>query len=71
MTGCGIGGALLGFAKRERPHGLRLWTFASNQRAQRFYERHGFVATRRTDGRSNEEGEPDSLYVWAGRHSGR
>jgi hypothetical protein len=31
---------------------------------QRFYERHGFVAARRTDGRDNEERAPDILYVW-------
>ena len=63
MTGRGIGAALLQLAKRERPEGLRLWTFAANTGAQRFYERHGFVATRRTDG-DNEEGAPDILYVW-------
>jgi GNAT superfamily N-acetyltransferase len=65
MTGRRIGAALLDLAKRERPGGLRLWTFASNLGAQRFYERHGFVAERRTDGRDNEEGAPDILYVWA------
>jgi hypothetical protein len=48
------------------PEGLRLWTFASNAGAQRFYERHGFVETRRTDGRDNEERAPDILYVWGG-----
>ena len=57
----GIGSSLLDWAKRERPEGLRLWTFASNTGAQRFYERHGFVATRRTDGRRNEEGAPDMV----------
>ena len=65
MTGRGIGAALVALAKRERPDGLELWTFAANVRAQRFYERHGFVATRRTDG-DNEEGAPDILYVWSG-----
>jgi GNAT superfamily N-acetyltransferase len=64
LTGRGIGGRLLELAKRERPEGLRLWTFASNTRAHRFYERHGFVEARRTDGRDNEEGAPDILYVW-------
>jgi len=66
MTGQGIGAQLVRVAKRERPAGLRLWTFASNTRAQRFYERHDFVATSRTDGRDNEEGAPDILYVWPG-----
>ena len=66
MTGRGIGAELLKLAKRERPTGLRLWTFASNAGAQRFYERHGFVEARRTDGSDNEEGEPDILYLWGG-----
>ena len=69
MTGLGIGSQLVDLAKRVRPDGLQLWTFASNMGAQRFYERHGFVAVRRTDGRENEERAPDILYVWgeAGR----
>jgi GNAT superfamily N-acetyltransferase len=66
ITGRGVGAGLVQLAKRERPDGLRLWTFASNPGAQRFYESHGFVATRRTDGRDNEEGAPDILYVWHG-----
>jgi GNAT superfamily N-acetyltransferase len=70
LTGRGIGGELVRLAKRERPEGLRLWTFLSNAGAQRFYERHGFVATRRTDGDDNEEGAPDVLYVWSGRGIG-
>jgi len=65
-TGRGIGSALLAVAKRERPEGLRLWTFQSNAGAQRFYERHGFVAVRRTDGRGNEERAPDVLYARGG-----
>jgi GNAT superfamily N-acetyltransferase len=64
ITGRGVGSRLVELAKRERPDRLRLWTFASNAGAQRFYERHGFVAIRRTDGRDNEEGAPDILYVW-------
>jgi GNAT superfamily N-acetyltransferase len=67
MTGHGIGSELVALAQRARPHGLRLWTFASNVGAQRFYERHAFVATDRTDGRANEEGAPDILYVWSER----
>jgi GNAT superfamily N-acetyltransferase len=64
LTGRGIGARLLSLAKRERPEGLKLWTFASNTGAQRFYERHGFVEARRTDGRDNEERAPDILYEW-------
>jgi GNAT superfamily N-acetyltransferase len=66
MTGRGIGAGLVEAAKRRRPNGLRLRTFASNTGAQRFYERHGFIATERTDGRGNEERAPDILYVWGG-----
>jgi GNAT superfamily N-acetyltransferase len=65
-TGRRIGSALLAVAKRERPEGLRLWTFQSNAGAQRFYERHGFVAVRRTDGHGNEERAPDVLYACGG-----
>jgi GNAT superfamily N-acetyltransferase len=63
LTGRGIGTELIELAKRERPDGLRLWTFESNTGAQRFYERHQFHATDRTED-DNEEGVPDILYVW-------
>lgn len=66
LTGRGIGARLLALAKRERPHGLRLWTFVSNQGAQRFYERHGFTEVERTDGTDNEERAPAIRYVWNG-----
>ncbi len=66
LTGHGMGGELISLAKRERPGGLRLWTFASNVGARRFYERHGFSARDRTEG-DNEEGAPDILYVWQGQ----
>ncbi len=59
----GIGSRLLDQAKRQRPHGLKLWTFQSNLDAQRFYEEHGFVATAVTAG-VNEEQAPDVCYVW-------
>ena len=64
LTGRGIGSALLAVAKRERPQGLQLWAFQTNTGAQRFYERHGFVEVRRTDGRDNEERAPDVLYAY-------
>jgi GNAT superfamily N-acetyltransferase len=66
LTGRGVGTELLAFAKRERPQGLSLWTFATNTGAQRFYERHGFVEAERTDGSRNEERAPDIRYVWDG-----
>ena len=64
LTGRGIGSALLAVAKRERPQGLQLWAFQTNTGARRFYERHGFVEVRRTDGRDNEERAPDVLYAY-------
>lgn len=68
LTGQGIGGELISLAKRQRPYGLRLWTFESNLGARRFYERHGFDARDRTAG-DNEEGAPDILYVWDARRT--
>ncbi|QES52796.1 GNAT family N-acetyltransferase [Streptomyces venezuelae] len=62
--GRGVGDRLVGLAKQQRPDGLALWTFQVNGPALRFYERHGFTAVERTDGRRNEEGEPDVRYVW-------
>jgi GNAT superfamily N-acetyltransferase len=63
-TGRGIGTQLIETAKHERPDGLQLWTFQSNVGAHRFYERQGFVAVERTDGRNNQEQAPDVRYVW-------
>ncbi len=68
LTGRGIGAELLALAKRRRPDGLSLWTFASNMRAQRFYARHGFAEVRRTDGSANEERTPDILLAWRPDH---
>lgn len=62
--GRGLGDRLVELAKRRRPGGLALWTFQVNEPAQRFYERHGFLAVERTDGTNNEEREPDVRYVW-------
>jgi ribosomal protein S18 acetylase RimI-like enzyme len=64
LTRAGIGAQLIRVAKRERPDGLRLWTFVSNEKAQRFYLRHGFQEVGRTDGGSNEERAPDIQYQW-------
>ncbi len=63
-TGRGLGTRLLELAKRRRPDGLQLWTFVSNVRARRFYERNGFSVEERTDGSGNEEHAPDLRYVW-------
>jgi GNAT superfamily N-acetyltransferase len=63
FVGDGLGSSLIAVAKATRPGGLKLWTFAANTRAMRFYERHGFVATGTTTG-DNEEGAPDVRYEW-------
>ncbi|MDT7841180.1 GNAT family N-acetyltransferase [Streptomyces justiciae] len=62
--GQGIGDRFVALAKERTPQGLQLWTFQVNKPAHRFYERHGFVAVEHTDGRGNEEREPDVRYVW-------
>ena len=62
--GRGIGSRLVELAKGERPQGLALYTFQVNDRARRFYERHGFVATWFGDGSANEERQPDVRYEW-------
>jgi GNAT superfamily N-acetyltransferase len=64
--GSGVGSRLLSLAKDRQPHGLELWTFAANQGARRFYERHGFTAVEHTDGAGNEERAPDVRYRWPG-----
>jgi GNAT superfamily N-acetyltransferase len=64
-TSRGIGARLIATAQDRSPAGLQLWTFEANRRAQRFYERHGFVAVERSDGSRNEEGAPDVRYRWA------
>jgi ribosomal protein S18 acetylase RimI-like enzyme len=60
----GVGDAMLALAMRERPAGLRLWTFQANAPARRFYEARGFRAIEFTDGAHNEERTPDVLYEW-------
>ncbi len=62
VVGQGIGRALLVAALRDLPRPVRLYTFAQNTGARRFYERHGFVAIEFGDGSGNEEGCPDVLY---------
>jgi ribosomal protein S18 acetylase RimI-like enzyme len=62
--GEGIGRRLLDIAMECSPDGLTLYTFQVNERARRFYERHGFVAEWLGDGSANEEGQPDVRYVW-------
>jgi GNAT superfamily N-acetyltransferase len=61
--GQGVGAALLGHLQAREPH-LRLWTFAANDGAQRFYRRHGFAEVARTDGAQNDEKLPDIRFEW-------
>jgi GNAT superfamily N-acetyltransferase len=65
-----IGTALLQVAQ-DRFDRLSLWTFQRNKRARSFYERHGFVAIRETDGSRNEEKDPDVMYSWQRQHPER
>jgi GNAT superfamily N-acetyltransferase len=58
----GIGTALLDKAFELAPGGLKLYTFARNEVARRFYERRGFRAI--AFGDDNEQHEPDVLYEW-------
>jgi putative acetyltransferase len=59
----GIGAALLRTAKAANDR-LHLWTFQRNENARRFYESQGFRLVKTTDGRDNEEHEPDALFAW-------
>ncbi len=61
--GRGIGRALLAAALKRRRR-VRLWTFQRNGRTRRFYALQGFREVRLTDGRENEEQEPDVLLEW-------
>ena len=64
VAGRGVGSTLVDLAKDLRPGGLALWTFQTNLRAQAFYQAHGFVEVRRTDGEANEERAPDVRMTW-------
>lgn len=61
--GQGVGSALLTEAQSLSP-ALELFTFQANAGAQRFYARHGFSETARSDGAENDEGLPDIRLEW-------
>ena len=61
--GQGVGDQLIDQAK-SGADALKLWCFAENTPACRFYQRHGFIEKHRTDG-DNEAGLPDILYRWS------
>jgi GNAT superfamily N-acetyltransferase/chorismate mutase len=65
-AGQGVGSALLDLVKSLRPDGFSLWVFEVNDRARRFYGRHGLIELDRTDGTGNEEKAPDIRTVWPG-----
>ncbi|NDW44959.1 GNAT family N-acetyltransferase [Ruegeria sp. PrR005] len=62
--GRGLGARLLQQAQHSAEQ-LELWTFQANAGARRFYERHGFRETQRTDGSRNDERLPDIRYEWS------
>jgi GNAT superfamily N-acetyltransferase len=62
--GCGQGSELLALAQSLSPGTLHLWAFQRNQPARTFYEHRGFKAIEFGDGSTNEEREPDVLYLW-------
>lgn len=59
-----IGSALLRKAMASSSS-LTLWVFQKNHAAIGFYENAGFRLVRKTEGRENEEREPDALYAWS------
>lgn len=59
----GLGRTLLAYAKTCAPR-LTLWTYQANTAAQRFYLRHGFRETGRTDGPDNDARLPDVHFSW-------
>ena len=61
----GLGSSLLAVAQASADS-LRLWTFQCNAGARQFYEGHGFRIEQETDGATNDERQPDILYVWRG-----
>lgn len=60
----GIGSLLFRHAKRAMPSGFRFWIFQRNTAARAFYAKEGCVLIRETDGKTNEEREPDAEYEW-------
>lgn len=60
--GIGIGRTLLDKVKAQSSGKITLYTFEINEKAQRFYEKHGFEIISR--GHENEENLPDIQYEW-------
>ena len=66
----GVGAALLAKAQAANAQ-VQLWTFQRNTSARQFYASPGFRMVKTTDGRDNEEREPDVLLVWTRRDPDR
>lgn len=64
VRGAGVGARLLDHVKAQAPAELRLWSFAPNEAANRFYRRHGFVEMARGDGAANDHAVPEILFAW-------
>ena len=62
--GEGIGSLLFQQVQAASPEGFTFFVFARNAPARAFYEHHGCRVIARTDGRDNEEHEPDVEYAW-------
>lgn len=71
--GCGVGSSLLNAAlKALQAEGyarVYLWCIAGNDRAEAFYQRHGFRPTNgRVDYRIGNGDVTDIRFVWEGQH---
>lgn len=62
--GQGLGARLLALARRRFPEGLQVWTFQSNDDAQRFYKREGFVGVESHDDEVTGQSTPDLRMSW-------
>ena len=62
----GVGRDLLARVAQDAAEGLELWVFERNVAARAFYVQQRFVEVERTDGRGNQEREPDVRMRWVG-----
>jgi GNAT superfamily N-acetyltransferase len=60
----GVGTLLFGQVQAASPDGFTVVVFARNTAARAFYEQAGCRLIATSDGRANEEGEPDVTYRW-------
>ena len=60
----GIGTLLFQHVQDELPEGFTFFVFTRNAPARAFYERMGCRVVATSDGRDNEEREPDLTYEW-------